>query len=91
MRLVDHKPDRAWAFIVTLVECAPSDDALGWVGAGPLEDILCDYGPAFIDRVESIAGISPRFRICLRSVWRRSMDPSVYSRMRRAAGMDSEP
>ena len=66
--LISKDPGRAWAFILELVAHAPNDDALDWIGAGPLEDLLCDHGPAFIDRVEELAAKDQRFRSALASV-----------------------
>jgi len=71
MNLVEYKPERAWDFILTLVDNAPNEDALGWVAAGPLEDLLCEHGPTFIDRVEAIATNNARFKACLPKVWAR--------------------
>lgn len=88
-KLIDHKPERAWVFILALVAFAPDDEALGWVAAGPLEDFLCQHGPAFIDRVEAVAVTSTRFKSCLPRVWGHTrMAPAVYGRLRRAGGMD---
>jgi len=88
MNLVEYKPERAWDFILTLVDNAPNEDALGWVAAGPLEDLLCEHGPTFIDRVEAIATNNARFKACLPKVWGENrMDPSTYGRLRRVAGV----
>ena len=84
--LIDTQPENAWDFIQALVERA-TDDALDWVGAGPLEDLLCEHGPALIDRVERLATTNARFRKCLTSVWGENrMEPSTYARMKTAAG-----
>jgi hypothetical protein len=89
--LLDNKPDRAWDFILSLVENSSSDKVIWNIAAGPLEDLLCDYGPIFIDRVEEVATKDQRFRKCLTGVWGSNrMDPSVYSRMRRAADMANQ-
>jgi hypothetical protein len=86
MKLTQHKPERAWAFILTLIDNAPSEDALEWVAAGPLEDLLCDHGPAFIARVEALAATNARFKACLPHVWGHTrMDPPTYRRLRRVA------
>jgi hypothetical protein len=91
MDLVDQHPDRAWNFIVTLVESAPEEGALGWVAAGSLEDLLCEHGPAFIDRIEALAGTNARFKSCLRNVWGKThMDRSTYQRLQRAARIDGD-
>ncbi len=89
-RLVDaivDEPELAWTLVVDLIHTAPTIEALGWVGAGPLEDLMCDHGPHFIDRVEPLAASDPHFKTCLGSVWGFTrMDPPTYERMRAAAG-----
>ena len=44
--------EQKWEFIKALVAAAPNDDALGSIGAGPLEDLLYGNSEEFIDRVE---------------------------------------
>jgi hypothetical protein len=82
---IRNAPEAAWDLILKLIGSAPDDGPLGWVAAGPLEDLLCQWGPTFIDRVEALARSDDRFRRSLTGVWGWSrMDPDVYSRMRRA-------
>ena len=82
---ISNGPEVAWELILELIEDRPEDEALGWVAAGPLEDLLCEWGPVFIDRVEALAGSNDRFKKCLAGVWGWSrMAPDVYSRMRRS-------
>jgi len=78
-------PQVAWGLILELVESAPDDDALGWVGSGPLEDLLSEWGPDFIERVEVLTQSNDRFKRCLADVWGWSrIRPDVYARMRRS-------
>jgi ligand-binding SRPBCC domain-containing protein len=86
---IDEDAERAWELIRILVEGAPDHAALEWVGAGPLEDLLCEAGPRFVDRVEAQAARDARFRVALSDVWGRNrMDPDVYDRVCRAAPAD---
>lgn len=50
--------DRAWEITLLLLRKAP-DDALGYIAAGPLEDVVDGYGHRGLDRVEQAAN-----RIC---------------------------
>jgi hypothetical protein len=87
---VTDDPETAWDLVVRLVAGAPDGDALGWVAAGPLEDILCEHGADFIDRVEALAGSDERFRRCLGGVQGENrMEPEVYARVRRALGRET--
>jgi hypothetical protein len=79
---VRENPELAWSLIERLVEAAPNDDSLDMIGAGPLEDLLCDHGPDLNDRAEHVALSDPRFRRSLAAVWGWSaMDPRVRTRL----------
>jgi hypothetical protein len=82
---LDHMPERAWELIVELMERAPSDGSLNYFAAGPLEDLLSEDGPAFIDRVEQRAAESPKFRTALTYVWRLGMAEDVWQRVQAIA------
>jgi hypothetical protein len=83
--LVDDNPEVAWPIIVQSVKECPSDYVLACIAAGPLEGLLCDHGPSFIDRVLAEAGRDPRFRKCLRAVWGcNRMDKDVWARVNEA-------
>ena len=85
--LVDTNPEAAWDFIVALIERAASDEALQCVAAGPLEDLLCDHGPQFIERAEHLARTNTRFRTALAIVRGETrMDASTQKRLRAVAG-----
>ena len=57
--------EQKWEFIQALVAAAPNDDALGSIGAGPLEDLLYCNSEEFIDRVEREAAVNEKFRLSL--------------------------
>ena len=68
-RLLVEEPEEAWALIRRLVAHAETSVALECVAAGPLEDLLCEHGLQFIDRVEAAAHHDPRFKQALGTVW----------------------
>ena len=87
--LAYDQPERAWPIILELVRRAPDDEITSIIAAGPLENLLCEHGPSFIERVEQQAQVNPWFRHCLAGVWGWSrMLPEVYSRMRAAVGYE---
>jgi hypothetical protein len=61
-------PHRAWELVLALVEAA-EDTNLGYVGAGPLEDLVTRFGPQLIAEIESQARRDPKFRACLGTIW----------------------
>src|ERR1700740_3280425 len=50
--LVRYDPDKGWKVTYLLINKANSDEALGFIAARPLEDLLKKHGPAVIDRIE---------------------------------------
>ena len=82
-RLVREDPTQAWAVVTELVAQCPSDEALFYVAAGPLEDLLAKHGPEVIDRIEEAARRDPKVRLCLSGVWGNSIDPAVWERLMR--------
>ena len=83
-------PELAWRVITLLVEQSPSDEVLGSVGAGPLEDFLSAYGERMIDRVEERARSDELFRQCLASVWQSEMSDELLARVQKAVRRSSE-
>jgi len=81
-RLAQQKPQAAWPLVVEVVKRVTDEETLGYVSADILEDLLCENGPALIDRVEAQAGADEHFRQALSSVrgWNR-MPPDVRARL----------
>ena len=78
---------KAWQLTLQLIAAAP-DSALGYVAAGPLEDLLYARGPLFIDELERLASSDPKFLSALRSVagpFTKEFD--VSNRIVKAAGV----
>lgn len=74
--------------LVALAEAAPSDEALGYLGAGPFEEFL---GWCADDRlaamVETVVRRSPQLRQALRSVYLDDeVDEEFAARLRRFRG-----
>lgn len=65
--------------------------ALAYIAAGPLEDLVCKAGPAFIDRIEHEAKFNHQFARMLTGVWGRSADPAVWARVIRFCRAFSNP
>src|SRR5438874_13166017 len=74
--LAREQPERGWPVILSLIAASPSDQFLAIVAAGPLEDLLCEHGPAFITRTEEEARRDPHFRRALAGAWGSSRMPS---------------
>jgi hypothetical protein len=55
--------------VSALVDGAETEDDLGRVGAGPLEDLLVSHGAALVDEVDDLARRNPRFAEAMSGVW----------------------
>ena len=85
--IVREEPERAWPIILSLIAASPSDQFLAVVAAGPLENLLCDHGAAFIERAERLASSDSQFRHALAGVWGWSrMSQELQARLRVAIG-----
>src|SRR5689334_11966490 len=65
----DASLDWAWELVLALVKRAPDDEALSFVAAGPLEDLIRKYPASIGDRVIAEARQNARFRLALKGVW----------------------
>jgi hypothetical protein len=69
--LADAGDPAVMGVLQALVDSAPSDEELDFVGAGPLEDLLSHsgHGAAFVDEVERRARQDRRFRVAVSGLW----------------------
>jgi hypothetical protein len=71
-------------FLVALAKAAPNDDALAYLGAGPLEDLIRRHGAEFVDAIDRAAQTSESFQVALRCVWYGAdTNESIVTRLRR--------
>ncbi|HEY0702487.1 MAG TPA: hypothetical protein VGD60_06950 [Candidatus Acidoferrales bacterium] len=66
--LVRRDPQNGWEVTRILVNRSTSEEALGFVAAGPLEDLLKKHGSALIDRIEDECRENDRLRVALSGV-----------------------
>ena len=74
------EPERLWEFILAAEPFCTSPRARGMLAAGPLEDLIQDFGAAYIDRIESQARHSHSFAELLAGVWVPASTDSVTLR-----------
>jgi hypothetical protein len=75
------EPKLLWQLILAIHSRDQSDDVRCVLAAGPLEDLLVDHGPAFIEVVEQQANNDPAFARLLCGVYRRTMSDDVWHRV----------
>ena len=75
--------DRLWELVqyVATREADPGTKVLASIAAGPLEDLLSNAGPDYIDRVEQLARKNPRASHMLTGVWKSNIEPAVWDRI----------
>jgi hypothetical protein len=76
-------PEDAWQIVLAVLSQKPSDEVIGILAAGPLEDLIQDQGAKFIERIENEARKNPAFRRLLGGVW-QSGTPDVWARVEKA-------
>lgn len=79
--LVRTDVNRGWEITLLLLKKAESDKALGYVAAGPLEDLIDGYGQAALDMIETACDADPRLQLALSGVWLLPESP-VLARFR---------
>jgi len=80
----DGDGDRLWEFILATYTRDLPDEVVAVLAAGPLEDLLTERGPRFIDRVEELARKDPKFNFLLGGVWRNAMNKDIWRRVKSA-------
>lgn len=74
---LDEEPEDCWRFIQIASQLPLTDDQLGLLGAGLMENLMDAHGSEFLDRVEVAAKLSPAMQTVVDAVWTMSMDPYV--------------
>lgn len=78
---LDGESEPLWQFILACYKLEMSPKVFAILAAGPLEDFLADFGPIYIERVETLARQDPKFNDLLGGVWRNSINEEVWERV----------
>jgi hypothetical protein len=77
-----------WDLTLQLIAAAPDKSALGYIAAGPLDDLLYARGALFIDELGRLARSDPKFLSALQMVAGPfTKESDVSNRIVRAAGV----
>jgi hypothetical protein len=68
LEMCDKTPREALNIIYEIISNNPSDEVLGYLGAGPLEEILAANCEQFIEELIGRSKNDERLLLCLRSV-----------------------
>ena len=81
---MDGEGELLWRFVTAAYKRDLLDKTVAILAAGPLEDLLADNGPEYIERVEELARRDPTFNYLLGGVWRSTMTDEIWRRVRAA-------
>ena len=76
-RLPKYEPEECWRLIQIACRLPLSEDQLGMLGAGILEDLMDAHGSDFLDRIEAAAKESAAMQTVVDAVWTMGMDAYV--------------
>jgi len=88
LNLPEENPELLWELILEAIEKEKNEKLLSNLAAGPIEDLMCNYGEEIIDRVEIEAKSNHSFKNCIKDVWLDSNDTPIYKRFYKAAGIE---
>jgi hypothetical protein len=60
---------QAWAVVQILVEKADAGTPLGYISAGPLEDLVDGYGDSALDVIETACETNEKMQLALSGIW----------------------
>jgi hypothetical protein len=80
-------PEDSWDLMTAIIRAAP-DEALGYIGAGPVEDMVRHHGSALVEWIEGEARRDPRFQFALGCIWinRGDLPAPILERLQHASG-----
>ena len=85
--LVETEPEKVWESVMFLLSKPEYRVAHGLFSAGPLEDVLSAHGDLLIERVETLAHVSPDFVSMLKGMYQFQMSDKVWERVQGAASL----
>ena len=77
----DDDHETLWKFILAAYSKDMSSRVFAVLAAGPLEDLLANFGTEYIDRIEKFARQDAQFNELLGGVWKRSIPDDVWERV----------
>jgi hypothetical protein len=72
-------PDKTFAYVMLAVSRYDDADFLGFVAAGPLENMLVDPSPEILKRTKAEARKTPRFRWMISIPFRHALAPRALA------------
>ena len=94
--IVGEMPELGFKLIVFALAYFKKRDEVGFLAAGPLENLVCFHGERMIDEIEREAANNERFRLLLSGIWAETdVKPDIWRRVQDAVGegpwLDEDP
>jgi hypothetical protein len=88
MNWTRHDPQQSWATVVEIWHRVDRSDldVLSVLGAGEVEDLLCNFGEDCLPVIERFCEVEPEFKTVLRMVWQNSMSEDLWQRVQALRG-----
>ena len=77
----DDQPEKLWKLILEIHAQDKKQTFVELLSAGPLENLLVDFGDKYIVNIEKKAKADPAFAFLLGGVWKSSMNDKVWERV----------
>jgi hypothetical protein len=81
----DNQHELLWSFILAVHARDTNGESSGHLAAGPVEDLLSEFGSDYIERVEALAASDVRFKTMLCGVWQDGMSDELWRRIQLAS------
>ena len=85
-QICTRDPELAWELILEIFRASDNERVRGVLAAGPMEDLLANFGAVVIERVEALANSDDSFRALLRGIWKNRMSSDVWQRVQACRG-----
>ena len=80
MQLREKNSTILWEVIQRILELDPIPEVRGILVAGPLEDLICEFGSEMLPTIEAKVAEDSEFAALLKGVWLRQSDDPVTKR-----------
>jgi hypothetical protein len=80
----DNQHELLWSFILAVHARDINNKAAAHLAAGPVEDLLSEFGEDYIERVEALAASDLRFKYMLTWAWQANMSDELWNRFQLA-------
>lgn len=81
-------PEATWACIVAIWNRIDHEnlEIISVLGAGELEELLCNFGDDYFPMIEKFCEVEPDFKTVLRMVWQSSMSAELWRKVQDLRG-----